>query len=174
MTEDRRCRADHEGGRPAGSGLRSFIYSDYTVALGILVFCAVVFYLTTRIERVPPSLAQGIQPASYPRGVLVFILLFTGLMLFEARRSPLEAPARVPGLAYLTIGAMFASLAIATWFDFFAGLILFVAICIPLWGLRRYGFAVLYAVVLSVVLFVMFSTFLMVRFPQGALTNLLP
>lgn len=166
--------ANPAGKSAAKAGLPALIYSDYTVAGVILAFCAFVYLLSTRIAKIPPALAQGIQPSSYPQGVLVFILAFTVMMLLEARRRPLEAPEPVPGLAYLTTLAMIAALVVATWVDFFLGLILFVVVCVPLWGMRRYLIATLYAVSLCAVVYLMFAEALQVRFPSGILTDLLP
>ena len=149
------------------------LYNDYVVAGLLTALCILIFYFSTQIDRVPAGLAQGIQPASFPQGVLVTILGLILLMLYEAREHALETPEPVPGLAYKTILAMIASLAVVTWVDFFIGLIGFVVICIPMWGMRRIGVAIGYSLALHGVLFVMFSTFLQVRFPMGPLTGLM-
>lgn len=151
----------------------SRIYNDYSLAALLVLICALAYYFSTWIERVPAGLAQGIQPASFPQGVIVVTLCLTLLMLLESRKDPLEAPEAVPGLAYQTIGAMLAALVIATWFDFFIGMIAFVTFCVPLWGMRRWGRAILFALALNGVMFLLFSTFLRVRFPHGALSGLL-
>jgi hypothetical protein len=155
------------------SRTRHPLYNDYTVAGIIILFTAVVFYLSTQIEHVPPGLAQGIQPASFPQGILVAILGLLLMMLYESREHALEVPEVIPGLAYKTMAAMILALAISTWFDFFTGLIAFVVVCVPLWGMPRLGLALGYALALHGVLFLLFSTFLQVRFPMGPLTRLL-
>jgi hypothetical protein len=174
MSEIRTAEVEPAGKSAGKAGLPARLYSDYTVAFFILAFCAFVYFLTTQITKVPPALAQGIQPSSYPQGVLVFIVAFTIMMLFESRRRPLEAAEPIPGLAYMTTAAMIAALLVATWVDFFVGLILFVAVCVPLWGMRRYLVAGLYGIALSAVVYVMFAEALQVRFPDGILTDLLP
>lgn len=153
-------------------GLRALIYNDVTAAVILIVFCGFVYYLTTQIRQVPDALAQGMQPASYPQGVLVFIVAFTAMMLFESRARPLEIPEPVPGLAYATMAAMVAALIVSTWVDFFLGMILFVMVCVPLWGMRRYLLATLYAIAVAAVLYLLFGAFLSVRFPRGVLSNL--
>ena len=167
--------ADTESaGRPARkAGLTAWIYSDYTVAAFILAFCAFVYFLTTRIIKVPPALAQGIQPSSYPQGVLFFILIFTGMMLFEGRRRRPDIPEPIPRLAYYTTAAMVGSLLIATSVDFFLGLILFIMICVPLWGMRRPFVALLFGVALCAAMYALFAEGLQVRFPRGVVTDLL-
>lgn len=156
---------------PATGGPTPLIYRDGSIAAFIIALCAVIYYLSTRIDEVPVALAQGIQPASYPQGVLAFILVFTAGMLVEARSRPSEVPQPIPSLAYYTIAAMVISLAIATWVDFFLGMIFFVVICVPVWGMRRYLATVAYALALAAVLYVMFAIFLRVRFPSGVLID---
>ncbi|GGE43377.1 hypothetical protein GCM10007276_20790 [Agaricicola taiwanensis] len=151
---------------------RSALYNDYTVAGIIIAIIAVVYYLSTLIEQVPAGLAQGIQPASFPQGVLVSILVLLLLALYETREQAMEVPEPVPGLAYMTMAAMVISLVLVTQVDFFLGLIAFVVVCVPLWGMPRLGIALLYALCLHAVLFLLFSTFLRVRFPAGPLTSL--
>jgi hypothetical protein len=158
---------------PPASAARHVLYNNYVIGGMIVVVTATIYYLSTLIERVPPGLAQGIQPASFPQGVLVAILGLLAMMLFETREHVVEIPEPIPALAYKTMIAMVASLAAATLFDFFAGLIAFVVVCVPLWGMRRIGLALGYALALHAVLFLLFSTLLKVRFPMGPLTRLL-
>ncbi|MBM9595479.1 tripartite tricarboxylate transporter TctB family protein [Roseitranquillus sediminis] len=159
---------------PERGGLTALIYSDFTVAAVVAGFCAYAYYLSTRIGTVPDSLAQGMQPASYPQGVILVILLLVIGMLVESRTRETHIPEPVPALSYATMAAMIVSLALATWIDFFVGMIFFVVLCVPLWGMRRYLATFAYALVLAAVLYLMFGTFLRVRFPEGVLVNLLP
>jgi putative tricarboxylic transport membrane protein len=171
MKSDRPGRASGEG---EGLGLQthSRLYTNYTAAAVTIALSAAAFLLSLRVERVPTALAQGIQPASFPQGVIIAILIFTLIMLVETRNEPLEEPEPVPGLAYKTMAAMVASLAVTTWVDFFGGLIGFVMICVPMWGGSRWGLAAGYALILHAILFLLFSTLLQVRFPHGPLSSL--
>jgi putative tricarboxylic transport membrane protein len=171
--KERGSRESPEVGALSERSMRSIFYNDYTSAIIIIVICALVYYFSTWIEKVPIALAQGIQPASFPQGVLVAILALVLLMLYESREIPLDVPDPVSGLGYKTIGAMFIALAISTWFDFFIGLIAFVVVSVQIWGLRRPYVAVAYAIALNGVLILLFSTLLQVRFPKGPFTNLL-
>lgn len=157
-----------------GATIRSRLYSDWTAAGGVLVIMAGIYYLASQIETVPEWLLQGIQPANYPKGVIIAIGLFVVLMLVDARRHPSEAPERVPRLVYTTTLAMFISLCLSTFYDFFLGILFFICAAIPLWGMRRYVFALIYAVLFIAVVYVLFSTALGIRFPHGPLTDLFP
>jgi hypothetical protein len=158
--------------KEAVRSVRSRFYNEYTNAAIIVAVCVGVYYLSTFIRRVPDALAQGIQPASFPQGVLLVILGLAGLLLYESRKLPLDVPEPVPRLAYQMIAAMFIAFAISTWFDFFAGMFAFIAMTTLLWGFKRPLVALAYAIALNAVLFLLFSTILQVRFPKGALAGL--
>lgn len=152
---------------------RPRFHSDVLVALVVLVFCAAVFYLTTTFEEVPSSLAQGMQPAAFPRLVLVVILGLSVIMVLETLGKRGEGRKRVPVMVYLTMLAMIAFLLINRWIDLFVAVVAF-CIAVPLlWGDRRYLLVMAYAVLLPVGIFVLFSMVLEVRFPRGVITNLL-
>jgi putative tricarboxylic transport membrane protein len=158
----------------AGATIRSRLYSDWTAAGGVLVILVVLYYLAMQIGTVPEWLLQGIQPANYPKGVIIAIGMFIVLMMLDARRNPSEVPERVPALVYSTTLAMFVSVCLSTYFDFFLGIIFFICVAIPLWGMRKYAFTLFYAVAFIAVVYVLFSTALGVRFPHGPLTDLFP
>jgi putative tricarboxylic transport membrane protein len=165
---------DEKPGHVRRKRLRSLLYSEYTNVLGILGACGLIYYLSTKIERVPDGLAQGIQPASFPQGVLVAILALLLLMIYELKDAPPRTcPEPVERIVYMVILAMFAALALATWVDFLLGMIAFVTVGVLMWGLRRPIVAISYAVALNATLFFLFSTLLQVRFPRGPLTSLL-
>ncbi len=158
---------------PAKSGPRFRLYSEKTVAAALLLICAVLYYLTTFIDHVPDMLLQGMQAATYPQVVVVTLVLLVGFMLFETRGKPLETPERIPRLVYLTIVAMCVSSAICAWVDFFGGLILFIAVTVPMWGMRRPVVALGYGILFALAIHGLFALALGVRFPHGPLTDLL-
>lgn len=170
MTDER--FPDGEAAPKSGRASR-LIYNDYTLAGIIAALCALFYYFSTLIPLVPPALAQGMQPASFPQGVIVTILGMVAFMLFENRGKPLDPPQRIPALAFKVMASMVFAVALATWFDFLLALVAFIALNIPMWGIRRPVLALAYALVFVAVLFTVFSMFLQVRFPMGAFTHLL-
>ncbi len=158
------------GGHPAP---RPRFHSDFLVALVVLVFCAATFYLTTTFEEVPSSLAQGMQPAAFPRLVLVVILGLSAIMVLQALGKRGKGRKRVPVMVYLTTLAMIAFLLINRWIDLFVAIVAFCLAVPLLWRERRYLLVIAYAILLPVGIFVLFSMILEVRFPRGVITNLL-
>jgi putative tricarboxylic transport membrane protein len=142
------------------------------VAVAALGFCAFVFYLTTTFERVPASLAQGMQPADFPRLVLAVIVLLTGVMVVQARGTVEKPRKPVPLIVYLTVAAMLGLPLLSQWLDVFLAILVFCIVLPLLWGERRYPLIAAFAIVLPVVIFVLFSMVLEVRFPRGVLINL--
>ncbi len=133
----------------------------------IVAVCAYLYYVTTWIIEIPPALAQGIQPATYPQQVIFAILL---VHRTDGNRGAQQAAGRArtgsrPRL--LDHRGDDRRAAIATWVDFFLAMIVFVTVCVPLWGMRRYAVAFLYAVAMAAILYAMFATLLRVRFPDS-------
>ncbi len=160
------------GGRDTGrTGPGPRFHSDFVVAAVVLVFCAAVVYLTMTFEEVPPTLAQGMQPADFPRLVVGVIVLLTVIMVLQARGKEDKRREPVPAIVYFTILAMIGFLIISQWIDLFLAIIAFCATLPLLWGERRYALVAAFAVILPVAIFVLFSTILEVRFPRGVLTN---
>jgi hypothetical protein len=142
------------------------------VAVAALGFCAFVFYLTTTFERVPPSLAQGMQPADFPRLVLAVIVVLTGIMVVQARDAVDKRRKPVPLMVFLTVAALLGLPLLSQWLDVFLAIFAFCIVLPLLWGERRYPLIAAFAIGLPVVIYLLFAVVLEVRFPRGVLTNL--
>ena len=53
--------------RPAEAGR---LPKDFIAGLGVLAFCAFAYWLSLDIKSAPAALAQNVQPATFPRGVI--------------------------------------------------------------------------------------------------------
>ncbi len=71
-----------------GATFRSRLYSDWTAAGGVLVILAVLYYVASQIEICSRMAAARHPAGELPKGVIVAIALFVGLMLLDARRDP--------------------------------------------------------------------------------------
>ncbi len=153
---------DNTGHGPKGG------FAQFAVPLGILVFCAWAFWLSTQFERVPPILKRGMQPSDFPQLVIGLIVLLSVWLLFKDRD---EAPARLSRLVQSTIGLLIGFLLIAE-IDLFLGLGLFAVSLAALWGERRVWALVLVGIIAPLAVFFLFNGIFEVRFPRGILTNL--
>ena len=143
-------------------------FAHYAIPLGILVFCAWAFWLSTQFERVPPILKRGMQPSDFPQLVIGLIVLLTVWLLFRDRD---EIPARLSRLVQATIGLLIGFMLIAE-VALFLGLGLFAASLAALWGERRIWALALVGIIAPLTVFFLFDGIFEVRFPRGVLTNL--
>jgi len=135
---------------------------------GMLVFCAIAFWLTMQFDRVPPILKRGIEPSDFPQLVIGLIGLLCIADIFTDRSAP---PGKLPAVVWQTLMAMagFAALAQA---DLFLGLGLFAAALGFLWGERRVPVFIALGAGLPLAVFFFFEVVFEIRFPRGLLTNL--
>lgn len=140
----------------------------WLLAAGMLVFCVIAFWLTTRFDRVPPILKRGIEPSDFPQLVIGLVGLLCIADLFTDQSAP---PEKLPGAVWRTLIAMagFAALAQA---DLFLGLGLFAAALGFLWGERRVPVFIALGAGLPLAVFFFFDIVFEIRFPRGILTNL--
>ena len=107
----------------------------------IMAFAAALFGVTFTFDRVPPVLAQGIQPALFPRAVLVVLFGLAALQAVRALRvsvPDVSAFKPVPLIVYLTGAVLIAFLVAMPLIGTFPTLILFCPALALLWGERRW------------------------------------
>ncbi len=148
--------------------------ADIIVALVVIPICLYVFYESGRWP-VPALLGR---PFIIPRGVAAFLLFAALLLLYRAltgRSLPLESRLegadlrRIAGTAVITFGYLFVVERIGFLITTFLYMLLFALIL----GERRPSRAALFAVIVPVVVFVLFSTVLHVPLPRAGLENAL-
>lgn len=155
--------------------------SRFMVPSGLIIFCALTYWQTTRFDRVPPILLRGMQPADFPQLVLLLIVGLSAILLFQAWRSGLPAPkaddasddlsrAMSPNV-FKTMG-LFIIFAIVAPIDLFMGLGVFALCLTALWGERRIWALALVGFIAPLLIFFLFDQVFEIRFPRGLLTNL--
>lgn len=145
------------------------------IAVAIVIpICLYVFYESTKWP-VPALLGR---PFVVPRGVASFLLVAALILLYRAlkgRAFSLESPLvgvdfwRVIGVAVLTFGY----LPIVEPLGFTTTTFLYMLLFAWVLGERRWPRLILFAILVPLVVFALFSTALHVPLPRGGLENLL-
>lgn len=140
----------------------------------ILAICASAFGLTFWFEEVPPPLRRGMAPESFPRGVslLAFVLTVASLVRIGFRGS-FAKRSELPVTFYFSVVGCLLFLAIANFIDILVAMVLFIASVCWLWGERRRWVVITLSLVLPLVIFVLFSEALGIRFPRGLLIDVI-
>jgi len=174
MTDARRqATAEAAGDRPgAGPPPRRWRW-DYAVGAVIVLFCALVYAITTTFDAVPLVLSHGVPPERFPRLVLGVMVVLTGLMVYQAGRRAPKVRKPIPPMVYLSAGLLVLFVIAISLIGTIAAMAVFCVALAYLWGERRFWVLGIFALVFPAVVYVLFSQLLEVRFPAGLLASIL-
>ena len=152
--------------------MRSTFTLRTAIPLAIVILCALLALIHAfSFDAVPPILARGLQPATFPQLVAVLIVILAGLALVHDLRKPPAPQEKLPRVYYLSVLLMVAFSALLALNLFLIALIAVTVGTALLWGERRPLVLIMMALapLLAVVLFDMVFE---VRFPRSPLMNL--
>ena len=156
----------------ANKSLPFFFRDEFKVSF-VIIFTSVVLLITTfTFDIVPPILNRGIQPATFPKALLVLIVVMTLLIYYLATKNPWKVQKKLPKSFFLTLLSFVIFLIISKTLDFFLAisvLSIFVSYC---WGEKRIFYLLLVGLIFPAIVFVFFETILGLRFPPGIITNI--
>ena len=72
----------------ANKSLPFFFRDEFKVSLVIILISIALLITTFTFDIVPPILNRGIQPATFPKALLVLIILMTLLIYYLATKNP--------------------------------------------------------------------------------------
>ena len=156
----------------ANKSLPFFFKDEFKVSLIIISISLILLISTFNFDIVPPILNRGIQPATFPKGLLVLIIILTSLVYYISFKKPWEIKKKLPKSFFLTITGFILFAVISKILDFFLGisvLSIFVSYC---WGERRISYLILVSIIFPIIVFIFFETILGLRFPPGIITNI--
>ena len=156
----------------ANKSLPFFFKDEFKVSF-IIIFISTILLITTfSFDIVPPILNRGIQPATFPKALLVLIISLTFVVYFLSTKKPWKVEKKLPKTFYLTLTGFLLFVLISKTLDFFLAisiLSVFVSYC---WGERRIFYLLLVSIIFPIIVFVFFETILGLRFPPGIITNI--
>ena len=156
----------------ANKSLPFFFRDEFKVSLVIIIISTALLITTFTFDIVPPILNRGIQPATFPKALLVLIIVMTLLIYYLATKNPWKVEKKLPKSFYLTLLSFLIFLVISKTLDFFLAisvLSIFVSYC---WGEKRIFYLLLVGIIFPVLVFIFFETILGLRFPPGIITNI--
>ena len=156
----------------ANKSLPFFFRDEFKVSFVIIFISLVLLATTFTFDVVPPILNRGIQPATFPKGLLVLIIVMTLLIYYFATKNPWKVQKKLPKSFFLTLLSFLIFVVISNTLDFFlaiSALSIFVSYC---WGEKRIIYLLLVGIIFPVIVFIFFETILGLRFPPGIITNI--
>ena len=156
----------------ANKSLPFFFKDEFKVSF-IIIFISIVLLITTfSFDIVPPILNRGIQPATFPKGLLVLIIILTSIIYYLSFKRPWKKEKDLPKPFFLTIISFVLFIVISKTLDFFLAISVLSIFVSYNWGERRVFYLLLVSIIFPLVVFIFFEMILGLRFPPGIITNL--
>ena len=156
----------------ANKGLPFFFRDEFKVSFIIILISVALLITTFTFDIVPPILNRGIQPATFPKALLVLIILMTLLIYYSATKNPWKVQNKLPKSFFLTLLSFLIFVVISKTLDFFLAISALSVFVSYYWGEKRIIYLLLVGIIFPVIVFVFFETILGLRFPPGIITNI--
>ena len=156
----------------ANKSLPFFFKDEFKVSFTIILVSTILLISTFTFDIVPPILNRGIQPATFPKGLLLLIIGITFIFFYLSIKKPWKIKKKLPQTFFLTLLSFILFIIISKTLDFFLAISLlsiFVSYC---WGERRIFYLILVSIIFPIIVFIFFETILGLRFPPGIITNI--
>ena len=156
----------------ANKSLPFFFKDEFKVSF-IIIFISIVLLITTfSFDIVPPILNRGIQPATFPKALLVLIISLTFLIYYLSIKKPWKIEKKLPKPFFLTLLSFLIFIIISKTLDFFLAISLLSVFVSYYWGERRILYLLMVSIIFPIIVFIFFETILGLRFPPGIITNI--
>ena len=156
----------------ANKSLPFFFRYEFKFCLVIILTSVALLITTFTFDIVPPILNRGIQPATFPKALLILIIVMSLLIYYLAIRNPWKIEKKLPKSFYLTILSFFIFVVISKTLDFFLAISALSIFVSYYWGEKRIFYLLLVGIIFPVLVFIFFETILGLRFPPGIITNI--
>ena len=156
----------------ANKSLPFFFKDEFKVFFVIILVSTVLLISTFTFDTVPPILNRGIQPATFPKGLLVLIIVLTSVIYYLSFKNPWRNEKKLPKNFFLTILSFVLFILISKTLDFFLAISILSIFVSYNWGEKRIFYLLLVGIIFPLIVFIFFEMVLGLRFPPGIITNL--
>ena len=154
------------------TSLPFFLKDEFKVSF-IIVFVSIILLITTfTFDIVPPILNRGIQPATFPKALLVLIISLTAIIYYLSIKKPWKVEKKLPKEFFLTLFTFILFIIISKTLDFFLAISALSILVSYYWGEKRIFYLLLVSIIFPLIVFIFFETILGLRFPPGIITNI--
>ena len=115
----------------ANKSLPFFFKDEFKVSF-IIVFISIILLISTfSFDIVPPILNRGIQPATFPKALLILIISLTLIIYYLSIKKPWKAEKKLPKAFFLTLLSFLIFVVISKTLDFFLAISVLSIFVIP-------------------------------------------
>ena len=156
----------------ANKSLPFFFKDEFKVSF-IIIFISIILLISTfSFDIVPQILNRGIQPATFPKALLILIISLTLIIYYLSIKNPWKIGKKLPKTFFLTLLSFLIFVIISKTLDFFLAISVLSIFVSYNWGERRIFYLLLVSIIFPILVFIFFETILGLRFPPGIITNL--
>ena len=156
----------------ADKSLPFFFKDEFKVSFVIIFISIILLISTFSFDIVPPILNRGIQPATFPKALLILIISLTLIIYYLSIKNPWKMGKKLPKTFFLTLLSFLIFVIISKTLDFFLAISVLSVFVSYNWGERRILYLSLVSIVFPILVFIFFETILGLRFPPGIITNI--
>ena len=156
----------------ANKNLPFFFRDEFKVSFIIIFISFILLISTFSFDIVPPILNRGIQPATFPKALLVLIISLNLIIYYLSIKKPWKVQKKLPKTFFLTLLSFLIFVIISKTLDFFLAISLLSFFVSYYWGERRIFYLALVSIIFPIIVFIFFETILGLRFPPGIITNI--
>jgi len=156
----------------ANKSLPFFFKDSFIVSFVIILISSILLFVTFTFDIVPPILNRGIQPATFPKALLILIIFLTLFIYYLSINNPWKKEKKLPSSFYITLCSFILFVIISKFLDFFLGISTLSIIVSYFWGEKRLIYLLIVGIIFPIIVFIFFETILGLRFPPGIITNL--
>ncbi len=156
----------------ANKSLPFFFKDEFKVSFIIIFVSTILLISTFTFDIVPPILNRGIQPATFPKALLVIIISLTLVVFYLSIKKPWKIEKKLPRAFFLTLLNFILFVIVSKTLDFFLAIALLSVLVSYFWGERRILYLILVSIIFPIIVFIFFETILGLRFPPGIITNI--
>ena len=103
----------------ANKSLPFFFKDEFKVSFVIIFVSAILLITTFTFDIVPPILNRGIQPATFPKALLILIITMTLIIYYLATKNPWKVEKKLPKSFFLTLLSFIIFIVVSKTLDFF-------------------------------------------------------
>ena len=103
----------------ANKSLPFFFKDEFKVSFVIIFISIILLISTFTFDIVPPILNRGIQPATFPKGLLFLIIFLTSIVYYLSIKRPWKIEKKLPKPFFLTLLSFILFIIISKTLDFF-------------------------------------------------------
>ena len=156
----------------ANKSLPFFFKDSFIVSFVIIFISSILLFVTFTFDIVPPILNRGIQPATFPKALLILIIFLTLFIYYLSINNPWKKEKKLPSSFYITLFSFILFIIISKFLDFFLGISVLSILVSYFWGEKRLIYLIIVGIIFPIIVFIFFETILGLRFPPGIITNL--